>query len=133
MNYLKSHLMISLLLTCLALTACGGSESDSHEPSTQDPSLSVNVYKPTGAVQCSQTPSTSDQMAKMVSTLSDSGVTVLASSCGIDGLAHVALCGAVTGEIWIVTVAPASEQTALSLGFRPLAEVPQAFAVNCAP
>lgn len=109
--------LIALLL--LALSSCGG---DNDTPST------VSVYKSTGAVQCSGGGLSLSAMARQ---LADGGVQVLASACGTDGNLYTAVCGAPTGLIGIFDIPASQAQTAASLSFKPLSELPAAARGPC--
>ena len=65
-------------------------------------------------------------MAAIQQQLTDAGVTVLATSCGIDGLVHPAVCGAGDGKIAIFNVPPPQLNMALALSFGNLASLPDA-------
>jgi hypothetical protein len=58
------------------------------------------------------------------SLLQSAGVEVISASCGVDGLARPALCGAPDGRIAIFEISPAQSQLASSAGFSSLAGLP---------
>jgi len=104
------------------LAACGGSTS---EPPLQKtiPVPATAIYKSLGSVQCTGGGTT---IAAIQNQLTDGGVTVLAASCGIDGLGHVAVCGADDGKIAIFDIPPSQLNAALALSFASLSALPDA-------
>jgi hypothetical protein len=78
----------------------------------------VQIYKYDGTLQCGlgqEIPL--DEMAKE---LKGSGIEVLASRKGIDGLAHIAVCGASTGAINVFAIRRDVLPAAQKLGYRML-------------
>jgi hypothetical protein len=110
-------LPFSLLLS--ALVACVGDAN---------PPASTMVFKSRGSVQCTGggTPP-----AVMSLELSSAGIVVLSSACGIDGLAHVAVCGASDGAINIFEIPESQASNAMSLSFSLLSTLPTASVVPC--
>lgn len=104
------------------LAACGGGNSD---PILPDPMtlLPATVYKSLGSVQCTGGGTT---LAGIQKQLTDAGVTVLTSSCGTDGLASPAVCGAGDGKIAIFDIPPPQLSAALALSFGNLTSLPDA-------
>ena len=102
-----------------ALIGCGG--GDSTPPS-------MSVYRYMGSVQCS---GDGISLATMQEQLLEGGVTVLASACGADGKAHVAMCGAPDGAIGIFDIPAGQTARALSLSFARPSELPAATRVPC--
>jgi hypothetical protein len=102
-----------------ALLGCGGGS---------DPEPIVAVYKYTGSVQCT---GGGISLATMQGQLADGAVTVLGSSCGNDGKAYIALCGAPDGAIGIFDIPAAQTDRALSLSFARLSDLPAAIRVPC--
>jgi len=108
------------VLLAVLVGACGDGGSDT--PST------VSVAKSLGSLQCSGGGTT---VAVLQSQLSSAGVQVLAASCGNDGNAYPALCGAPDGAIAIFDL-PASQQAAAqALNFVPLSTFPNAAKAAC--
>jgi hypothetical protein len=109
------------LLAWLALAplAAGGGGSE--------PTVTA-VYKYMGSVQCS---GGGISLATMQQQLTSGGVTVLASSCGTDGKAYVAMCGAPDGAIGIFDVPAEQADRALSLSFARLSDLPNAARLPC--
>jgi hypothetical protein len=107
------------LFTLSALVACGG---DENLPASN------MVFKSRGSVQCTGggTPP-----AAMSLELTNAGIVVLSSACGIDGLAHVAVCGASDGAINIFEIPEGQTSNALSLSFSLLSSLPTASEVPC--
>src|SRR5712664_3878091 len=87
------------------LVACGG---DTNLPASN------MVFKSRGSVQCTGggTPP-----AVMSLELTNAGIVVLSSACGVDGLGHVAGCGAPDGAINIFEIPESQASDALSLSF----------------
>jgi hypothetical protein len=78
----------------------------------------VQVFKYDGTLQCGLGQEISlDDMAKE---LKGSGIEVLASRKGADGLAHIAVCGASTGAINVFTIRRDVLPAAQKLGYRVL-------------
>lgn len=102
-----------------ALIGCGGGDSTP---------LSTSVYRYMGSVQCS---GGGISLATMQQQLLEGGVTVLASACGTDGKAYVAMCGAPDGAIGIFDIPVGQTDRALSLSFARLSELPAAIRVPC--
>jgi hypothetical protein len=105
-------------LALAPLAACGGGS---------EPTVTA-VYKYMGSVQCS---GGGISLATMQQQLASGGVTVLASSCGTDGKAYVAMCGAPDGAIGIFDVPAEQADRALSLSFARLSDLPNAARVAC--
>jgi len=108
-----------LLLVLSALAACG---SDANPPASN------MVFKSRGSVQCTGggTPP-----AVMSLELTNAGIVVLSSACGVDGLGHVAVCGAPDGAINIFEIPESQASDALSLSFFLLSTLPTASEVPC--
>jgi hypothetical protein len=118
---------VLILAAASLMTGCGAQDNSQ---ATQPQGISL--YKATGSRQCAPAAAAHQQrLLDAVNSLAGAGVRVLESSCGNDGLMHITLCGAETGEIWIVTVTPESRDKALAQGFRPLQEAPQAQSAAC--
>ena len=111
----------SVIALASLLAACGGGNDPSLPDLTPVPANAV--YKSLGSVQCTGGGTT---LAVIQKQLTDAGVTVLAASCGIDGLGHVAVCGADDGKIAIFDIAPPQVSAALALSFASLANLPDA-------
>jgi hypothetical protein len=70
-------------------------------------------------------------LSTLSSKLMAGGVTVVTSSCGIDGFARATVCGLQDGSIGIFNI-PRSQQTiAMALGFAPLSNLPTASVSAC--
>lgn len=126
----NSRIACSLFALNLAavglMTGCSA-----HDSGTSTAGKGIGLYKASGSRQCDPASGGKQPLTDAVRALSKSGVNVLEASCGHDGLMHVTLCGAETGELWIVSVTPESLDRALAQGFKPLQEVPQAQSVTC--
>ncbi|MEH6387716.1 MAG: hypothetical protein V7772_07570 [Pseudomonas profundi] len=88
----------------------------------------IQVYKPTGAVQCGDSGSTA---AKLALQLVESGVSVSDASCGHDGMMRIAQCGAPDGSIAVFAISQRDLPEAQRIGFKPLAELPSAQLTPC--
>jgi len=112
---------LSVIALASLLAACGGGS----DPILPDPTPvpATAVYKSLGSVQCTGGGNTLPVIQKQ---LTDAGVIVLAASCGIDGLGHVAVCGADDGKIAIFEIPPPQVSAALALLFASLVNLPDA-------
>ncbi len=114
--------MRKCLLPLLVLSALAACESDANPPP------STLVFKPRGSVQCV---SGGTPPAVMSLELTNAGIVVLSSACGVDGLARPAVCGAPDGAINIFEVPESQASNALSLSFFLLSTLPTASKVPC--
>ncbi len=89
------------------------------------------LYKPTGTLQCSPPQTTQARLDAEVTSLQKAGASVVASHCADDGAFHVALCGAENGDLFSVSVSPASESLARQLGCQSSAQYPSAQPIAC--
>jgi hypothetical protein len=78
----------------------------------------VLVYMYDGTLQCGL--GQEIPLEEMAKKLTGSGIKVIESRKGTDGLAHIAVCGASTGSINVYTISREDLQAAESLGFRML-------------
>jgi hypothetical protein len=111
--------MACLAVLITALAACGGNDS---------PTELVEMYVPLGSLQCTGggTP-----LPQWVHKLELAGVQVIASACGQDGKARLAVCGVADGRIAIVQIPRSQSQSAASLGFDWLSTLPDASRLPC--
>jgi len=79
---------------------------------------SLEVYMYDGTLQCGMGQET--PLAEMAEKLSEAGIKVLESRKGGDGLAHIAVCGASTGDINVFRIPREDLPAAQALGFRVL-------------
>ncbi len=107
-----------LLAVCAALCACGGDDGANDVP----------VYASLDSIQCGAVGS---PVSSLRAKLTTAGIAVASSSCGIDGMAHGAVCGASDGSIGIFNVAAAQVPGATALGFAPLSQLPAASVAAC--
>lgn len=105
-----NHARLSLALAGLVMAGCGG--GDEHF---------VLVYTALGSVQCE---GGGQSLPVIQSVLQGAGVEVISASCGLDGLARPALCGAPDGRIAIFEILQSQSQLASSAGFGHLAGMP---------
>jgi hypothetical protein len=118
MAYMQTALVAVVSLWTLA--ACG-SHSD-----TVDTQFSV--YKYFGSVQCA---GGGTSLTTLEGQLGEAGVPVIASACGSDGHSYPAACGQPDGRIGILEIPVVHAQTAFSLGFAPLSDLPAASEMPC--
>ena len=88
----------------------------------------TSVYKSTGSLQCTGGGLTLEQLK---AELTGGSLPVESASCGIDGLGHIAVCGASDGRIGIFEIASAGVTAAQALGFAPLSDLPEATRTAC--
>lgn len=88
----------------------------------------VQVYASTGAVQCA---GGGARVADMAQQMRDQGIRVEVASCGHDGMARTAVCGAADGSIGVFVIPQTDYQRALELGFEPFERVPDARVQPC--
>lgn len=101
----KTAILVTLAVTA-NLSGCGGAiESDRI------------MIKPSGSLQCQPSLTTQVQLDAEMAALVAAGARVNGGRCVLDGLAHVALCGAPAGEAFEVAVAVESVPVARQLGF----------------
>ena len=110
----RSSMLLLLAAVLTLLGACNESESSTGN---------VRVFKSSGYVQCEpDTRVTADTMALE---LTNAGVDVLCSATTGDGMMHIALCGAASGEINVFLIRGANRENAERLGFRPISSLPE--------
>lgn len=109
---------LASVLVPFLLAACGGSDAP---PTTE-------VYAATGALQCTRGGLT---LAQQRAQLEGVGVAVVSASCGLDGAARVAVCGASDGSIGVFTIASAQTGVALNNGFQLFASLPNGTKTAC--
>ena len=112
--------LAAAVAACLA--ACGGSD---------DPT-EVLLAKPSPSVQCATSLTTRAGLDAEVADLRAAGVTVTGSDCGRAGLGGAAVCGAWNGDLWVVTVTPASASMAQARGFAGVAQFQSVTRAACA-
>lgn len=96
----------------------------------QAPPNLIKVYKYQGSVQCQ---GGGQSLSQMLGQLRKAGVKVFKSSCGVDGLSYIAVCGAPDGKINIFSIAKNRLAKAQQLGFDLLENLADAQAVKCKP
>lgn len=92
------------------LASCGGVALQASQPS-------IALFKYVGSEQCGEPLMTAANLQDTVAILKRQGVAVLSAQCGSDGRMYPAVCGAGTGEVWIVSVAANDEARAVAAGF----------------
>lgn len=98
-----------------------------------DETATARYAKPTGARQCEAVGNRARDLQAAVEQLKAQGVTVKSASCGHDGLMRVALCGAATGDLFIVEVQGVSDARMRQASYSPMRDWPQAREMPCAP
>ncbi|MFO7703551.1 MAG: hypothetical protein R6V43_00205 [Halopseudomonas sp.] len=111
-----------LMPAALLLGACGTTGTATSEWTY------VQVYASTGAVQCE---GGGARVADMAQQMRDQGVRVEMASCGHDGMARTAVCGAADGSIGVFVIPKIDYQRALELGFESFERVPDARVQPC--
>lgn len=109
------------LIACAAVAACGGGAAES-------PATNVSMYKYFGSVQCNGGGTSLPTLARQ---LTDAGISVFSSACGVDGRIYAAVCGGADGRIGILEIPATQAQAASALGFAPLTNLPAAVTVAC--
>ena len=77
----------------------------------------MSMYKSVGSVQCGENLITRENLADEVAALQRVGVDVVSADCGLDDMMYASVCGAGTGEVWIIEVPSRHEGKAASTGF----------------
>jgi hypothetical protein len=103
------------------LCSCGGGDGGGG-------SETASVYASLDSIQCG---TVNSPLSSLSSKLTAAGVTVVTSSCGIDGLARAAVCGLQDGSIGIFSIPASQKTTAMALGFAPLGNLPTASVSAC--
>lgn len=88
----------------------------------------TQVYANTGSVQCEGGGARVPDMAQQ---MRDEGIDVEMASCGHDGLARTAVCGAPDGSIGVFVIPLADAQRASELGFESFDRLPDARVHPC--
>ena len=112
-------LFILVALACFSVAGCGSDETI--EPSAK-------VFKSQGSLQCTGGGTAPELMKDELIT---AGIDVRSFSCGIDGLAHAAVCGVPDGAINIFDIPQSMLAQAQSLGFAGLTTLPNAQETQC--
>ena len=108
------------MIAAIALSACGGAiESDRI------------MIKHSGSLQCQPSLTTQARLDAEMAALVSAGARVNGGRCVLDGLAHVALCGASAGEAFEVAVAIESVSVARQLGFESSVGYPDRKPLAC--
>lgn len=89
----------------------------------------VSVYTSAGTRQCE--PAEADPMPAALARLAAAGVEASAPRCGHDGRMRAAMCGMSDGRILVVDVPTAALAKVKELGWRPLADLPDATVDRC--
>jgi len=110
---------VAMLSMLTALAACGGGQQED---------VVVSMYKSRDSVQCGPAGAPPSEFQRQ---LADAGVRVVAASCGTDGQAYPAACGAPDGAIVVFELPAEQAPIAASLAFAPLSNLPTAQIVPC--
>ncbi len=113
--------IVAVFASAVFLSACG-------VPQKTDTHSTARVFKSFGTTQCS---GGDVDLAAVLRGLKDTGIRVLDASCGVDGLARVAMCGAGDGRIAIAEIDAGDLRRAQDQGFALLSSVPEAKVVPC--
>ena len=79
-------------------------------------SASIQIYKPTGELQCQ--PGSGLSIEKNQSLLTKANITIMESSTQNDGLMHMSVCGTPKGQIHVFKIPAKFKGKALKLGFK---------------
>lgn len=116
----KQSVLLSVMSLALGLAGCGGSiESDRI------------MIKYSGTLQCQPSVTTQARLDAEIAALVSAGARVQGGRCVLDGLAHVAMCGAIAGEAFEVAVAVESVPVARQMGFEPADRFPDRKPLPC--
>lgn len=97
------------------------------------PSFAAEIfYRASGSLQCSPTINTDAELEKVITSLKASGINVTSGTCGTDGMAHIALCGAASGDIWLISTRGTTADMMRPHGFAPVTELPTYQTMACA-
>ncbi|QJD58458.1 hypothetical protein HG264_05810 [Pseudomonas sp. gcc21] len=124
----KTSILICLPAALLTASCTNDSRLPDAQVAPPPAPQTVQVYKPTGAVQCGNPGATGATLALQ---LVESGVSVSDASCGHDGMMRIAQCGAPDGSIAVFAIAQRDLAKAQQAGFNPLAELPSAQLMPC--
>lgn len=115
-------------LTLAAAPMVAGASGQQPAPAPGQAASAVSVYLSLGSRQCQEGGRTVSEVQKL---LTDAGVRVLSSSCGTDGMAYPAVCGAPDGRIAILEVPADQVEAARKAGFSLLSQRPRAQRQPC--
>ena len=118
MHALKQAGLAVVVAIC---SACGGGDGGT-------PDAQLAMYRSFGSLQCT---GGGVSLSALERQLVDAGVAVASASCGLDGNAYPAMCGAADGRIGIFELAAQHAALASALGFAPLTNLPAAVRVPC--
>lgn len=113
------------LLAMATLASCGGG-NDTRDQTAG--TVTVSVFKSNQSLQCTGGGVT---LATMEAQLTAAGVEVRAKSCGGDGNAYAAVCGAPDGKIGIFDINATQLSAATAAGFVRLNDAPNAVKTGC--
>jgi hypothetical protein len=109
------------VLVPLALIAYGGGGSED----------SPVLYKSAGSLQCAASQTTQVRLNAEVAALHAGGVSVVTSGCANDGVGHPAVCSTDNGDLFAISVSPASVAAAQQLGYQSASTLPNAKSIAC--
>lgn len=118
--------LVALTLAAAPMVASASGQQPA--PAAGQAASAVSVYLSLGSRQCQEGGRTLPQVRQL---LSEAGVRVLSSSCGSDGMAYPAVCGAPDGRIAILEVPAEQVEAARKLGFSLLSQRPRAQRQPC--
>ncbi len=128
------RIVLAPLFFIATLSSCGGGGGET--PSPPPPDSNVYVIKSRGAVQCTTAAMPLDTLGRQltdngVQLVNFAGTTPVTPSCGIDGKAYPATCGAPTGQIGIFLIQEEKLPKEVSLGFVLMSSEPLAKKTDC--
>jgi hypothetical protein len=106
---------VAALVALIGIAALPGSASA--QPDGPGESARIDVFKPTGSIQCE--PDSGTPLADMQQALTDAGIDVHAAQTTSDGRMYVQVCGAPGGEIHVFSIDAADAAAAAELGYLP--------------
>jgi hypothetical protein len=109
----KTLILLSVLLCSLGLSACAGKAQKQEVLPTEN---SVWVWKPDGSKSCGFKEGISPDGAAQE--LQKAGIRVLAKRKSTDGMMHVEMCGAATGDTVEMEVPASQLKQVISKGYK---------------
>lgn len=91
----------------------------------------IMMYKSVGAKQCDAPSMTSSSRASVESSLKNAGVEVQGVECGNDGMMRATVCGADSGDVWIISISQAQTRLAEEMGYVLVSDSSPVSVVNC--
>lgn len=93
----------------------------------------VALYKSLNARQCESAPVSQASLRQEVARLVAAGIQPVLARCANDGRIYPAVCGAPTGDAWLIQIAATQVAVAEAQGYQPLDPLAPAEPVACQP